>query len=224
MDVVTATGILKDARKAVEAGSGLGGTGFWKLVGEIKRDPDLSRFIDDVAEIDQKAFKNWALLWVPLWLGTTIMLVATAAGLLFVSLAYPADGFMAAVWLLLGTGVLLATTHGLGHLLVGRMVGIEFTGWFIGKVTQPQPGVKTDHASYLRTDPAKRAWMHASGALVTKAIPLLMIGSGIAAEAPSWSVWLLLVLGLAMITTDVLWSTKASDWKKFQREMSFVQS
>ena len=224
MDVVTATGILNDAREAVEKGAGLGGTRFWELVREIKRDPGLARFIDDVAEIDQKAFKDWAWISVPLWLGTTIMLAATVAGLVFVSLAYPADGFMAALWLLVGTGVIVATTHGLGHLLVGRIVGIEFTGWFIGKITQPQPGVKIDYSSYLRTDPDKRAWMHASGALVTKAIPLLMIGSGIAAEAPSWSVWLLLLMGLAMIATDILWSTKSSDWKKFQREMSYVQS
>jgi hypothetical protein len=30
-------------------------------------------------------------------------------------------------------------------------------------------------------------------------------------------------MGVAALATDVLWSTKASDWKKFRREMSFAQ-
>jgi hypothetical protein len=224
MDAVTSTQILNDARKSVEAGGGLGGTGFWKLVSAIKGDPGLNPLIDSVAEIDQKAFRNWAFLVVPLWLGTALMVTGTIVGLLLVGLAYPAEGFLSAVWLLAGTGVLLVTTHGLAHLVVGAVSGIKFTGWFIGTIQMPQPGVKTDYASYLRTPAASRAWMHASGAITTKAIPFLMLGAGAAADVPVWALLALVAIGVATIITDILWSTSASDWKKFKREMEFAQS
>jgi hypothetical protein len=35
---------------------------------------------------------------------------------------------------------------------------------------------------------------------------------------------LLVVAGFGQIVTDILWSTKASDWKKFRREMALGQS
>jgi hypothetical protein len=140
-----------------------------------------------------------------------------------VGLAYVVDGFWSGVWLLAGTGVLLVTTHGLAHLVVGHLLGIRFTGWFIGTVSRPNPGVKTDYSTYLRAPAVSRAWMHAAGAIVTKLIPFLMIGVGLAADAPAWSIWALVAIGLIEIATDVLWSTSSSDWKKFKREMSFVQ-
>ncbi|CAN5832372.1 hypothetical protein BH23ACT4_BH23ACT4_16060 [soil metagenome] len=223
MDIVTASGIVREARRSVDAGGGLGGTGFWKLIGAIKRDPGLDRLVDDVAEIDQKAFENWAFLTVPLALGTTLMILGTVVGLVLVSLAYQAEGIWSGVWILLGTGVLLVTTHGLAHLAVGMAVGIRFTFWFIGKVSQPQPGVKTDYSTYLRTPARSRAWMHAAGAATTKVIPFLMVGAALAADVPDWATWTLVVVGVVTVITDVLWSTKASDWKKFQREMAFAQ-
>jgi hypothetical protein len=223
MDAVTATGIIGEARRAVHEGRGVGGTGFWRLIDAMKRDPSMDRFVDDVAEIDQKAHQNWALITVPLAVGTSLMVLGSVVGFVLVGLAYEVEGAWAGIWLVLGTGVLLVTTHGLAHLLVGMAVGIKFTAWFIGKITQPQPGVKTDYSSYLRTPPRSRAWMHAAGAIVTKLLPFLMIGAGLAAGVPAWAVWALVAMGVVGLATDVLWSTKASDWKKFQREMSFAQ-
>lgn len=223
MDVVTATGIIGEARRAVDAGRGLEGTGFWRLVDAMKNDPSMDRFVDEVAEIDQKAFRDWALITVPLAVGTSLMVLGTVVGLVLVGLAYEVEGDWGGIWLIVGTGVLLVTTHGLAHLVVGLALGIKFTAWFIGKITQPQPGVKTDYASYLRTPARARAWMHAAGAILTKSIPFLMIGAGVAAGAPAWAVWALVAMGVVALATDVLWSTKASDWKKFRREMSFAQ-
>jgi hypothetical protein len=51
----------------------------------------------------------------------------------------------------------------------------------------------------------------------------LLIGAGIAADLPLWVAWVLAGFGAATIVTDVVWSTKASDWKKFRREMSLTQ-
>lgn len=220
---MTATQIINDARSAVESGKGLSGTGFWRLVTAIKSDTAHDRHIRAVAEIEQKAFRDWALLVVPLGLGTSVMVFGTVFGLVLIALAYPAGGTLSGLLLLGGTAILLVTTHGLAHLAVGTAVGIRFTAWFIGTLGRPQPGVKIDYESYLKTPASSRAWMHASGALATKAIPFLMLGAGLAADAPAWSLIALIFIGLVNIVTDVLWSTSASDWMKFRREMGFAQ-
>jgi hypothetical protein len=66
--------------------------------------------------------------------------------------------------------------------------------------------------------------MHASGAIATKIIPFALIGAAIAADLPAWAVWGLAVIGIASIVTDVLWSTRSSDWKRFKREMRLAQN
>lgn len=215
---------LSRAESAVESGAGLSGTGFWRAVAEVKREPELvDRYAARIAAIDARAHRNWALLVIPLWLGTSLAVVATLIGLGLIWWAYGLTDVAAAIAFLIGVGVLLVSTHGLAHLVIGRMVGIRFTSWFVGRVQQPQPGVKVDYTTYLRASAPRRAWMHASGAITTKAIPFLLIGGAVAAELPVWAVWVLVALGLAAIVTDVVWSTKKSDWKKFRREIAFAQ-
>ena len=224
---VTPPGIeetLGRAETAVAAGDGLAGTGFWTAVSTVKKHPELvERYADRIEEIDEAAFRNWALLMIPLWLGTSLAVIAALVGVALVGWAYALDGLGAIVAFFAGLGVLLGATHGLAHLFVGWSMGMKFTCWFVGSISQPQPGVKIDYSTYLRTSPRKRAWMHASGAIVTKTIPFILIGAAIAADLPTWAIWLLPILGLGMIVTDLAWSTKRSDWKKFQREMSFTQ-
>lgn len=224
---VTSTAIeesLDNAEAAVAAGKGVAGTGFWAAVTSVKKQPDLvEAHADRIAEIDQKAFRNWVLFTIPLGAGTTLAVLAVLVGVALVGWAYALDGLTAVVVFYIGLGVLLAATHGLGHLIVGWSMGMRFTCWFVGTIQMPQPGVKVDYSTYLRAKPRQRAWMHASGAIVTKAMPFLLIGAAIAADLPAWAVWLLPILGGFTILTDVAWSTKASDWKKFRREMTFAQ-
>ncbi|HEX6222546.1 MAG TPA: hypothetical protein VF115_15750, partial [Acidimicrobiia bacterium] len=183
---------LARAEAAVAAGESLSGTGFWSAVSTVKRHPELvERYADRIAEIDEGAFRNWVFLMIPLWLGTSIALTAFLAGVALVGWAYVIDGLGAVVSFYAGVGVLLGATHGLAHLIVGWSMGMHFTCWFVAKISQPQPGVKIDYSTYLRTAPRKRAWMHASGALATKVIPFLLIGAALAADLPHWAVWLL---------------------------------
>lgn len=224
---VTSTSVeesLGRAEAALSAGKGLSGTGFWSAVSTVKEHPELvERYAERIAAIDERAFRQWVLLTIPLWLGTAVALAALVAGVILVGWAYSLEGFLAIVIFYGGFVALIGATHGLGHLVVGWAVGIRFTCWFVAELTRPQPGVKVDYSSYLRTEPRKRAWMHASGALATKVIPFLLIGAAIAADLPLWAVLVLPVLGVGMILTDILWSTRKSDWKKFKREMSFAQ-
>lgn len=215
--------ILDRASIAVEQGEGLEGTGFWEAVEEIKRYDELRTEMGPrVADIDRRAFQDWALLTVPEPAGTILASAAALVGLGSVGLAYylpePAD------WLVFagGTVALFVSTHGLGHLVVGRAAGMRFTHWFVGSVGRPQPGVKVDYATYLQTPARKRAWMHAAGALVTKALPFALIPAAVAADLPDWMAWALAGLGVAQIGVDAVWSVKKSDWKKFRREMSYA--
>ena len=213
-----------EERLGSDPSAGLAGSGFWKVVTAAKQTPELvAGLAERIAAIDRTAFERWALLTVPLGVGTIAALAGTVAGLVLVGLAYSTPDPLNGLLLLAGTGVLLVTTHGLAHLVVGRLAGIRFTHWFIGTIARPQPGVKTDYATYLTTDARRRAWMHASGALMTKVLPFALIPAALIAGVPGWATILLVVTGVVSIITDVLWSTQVGDWKKFRREMSFAK-
>ncbi len=222
MDDSSITETLQLAEAAVKAGDPLGPTGFWKAVAAVKADPTLIEAnADRIGVIDSIAFRNWALLTVPLWIGNLLSVGGALFGIALIAWAYSLDGTQAAIAFLLGFGAILVTTHSLGHLVTGTFLRIRFTRWFVGSIRRPQPGVKVDYASYLRAPAQARAWMHASGAIVTKIVPFALIGAALASGVPSWVVWVLVGVGIGQIVTDLLWSTKASDWKKYRREMHF---
>lgn len=214
---------LNAAEVQIAAGSApqLGGTGFWPAVRAVKSDPELvSQFADRIGAVDRAAFNAWARLVIPIWIGTILAIVGMLVGVALVSASALVAEWNGIVFLA-GTGVLIGATHGLGHLMVGFIGGIRFYAWFVG-AGRPQPGVKTDYATYLRATPRARAWMHASGAIVTKVIPFLLIPAALAIpEVEAWVTWVLLALGVFQIATDVVWSTKSSDWAKFRREMRY---
>lgn len=221
MDAEEIRAALDRAESAVQNQDGLGSTGFWRAVADVKRSPDLAaEFGPRIAEIDRRAFENWALLVVPLRLGTVLALITLVLGLGGVALMY----YVSAPWNWLVFGLalvaLLVSSHGLAHIATGKLMGMRFASWFVGSVQRPQPGVKIDYASYLLAPARSRAWMHASGAIVGKILPIALIPATIAADLPAWVTWALAIFALAQIMTDVLWSTKSSDWKRFLREMS----
>ena len=224
MDVAAADEILTRCERALDADGtvDLAAVGFWKVVSAAKRDPELrDRLAERIASIDRQAFERWALFSVPVEVGTVVMVAGTAVGLAVVAAAYATSAPWNGVLILAGTGILEATTHGLAHLVTGRVFGIRFTHWFVGSLARPQPGVKVDYASYLDVPAGRRAWMHAAGALTTKVIPFLMVGAGWAAGAPGWSLAALVGLGIVQVVTDAVWSVKVSDWKKFRRERRY---
>ena len=82
------------------------------------------------------------------------------------------------------------------HWLVGYLVSIRFTDYFVGGPPPPRPGLKSDYASYLRADPGSRAWMHASGAIATKLAPFLALAFWPGSGAPWWSAVALIAIGV----------------------------
>ncbi len=226
---------LDRAEAAVEAGLRLRGTGFWPVVDSVRRDRALAdRHADRMAVIDRRAFEQGVRLRVPVGIGVAGLVLGTLLG--FVAIAVPffyawggvLCGFAepceptlpAALLFLAGFLLVLVCTHCLTHLVVGRAFGIRFTHVFLGGPPPPRPGLKIDYASYLRTGPRARAAMHASGAIVTKLVPFAFLVPAVQFYFGwSWLTWLLLVIGIAQIVTDITLSTKVSDWKKVLREL-----
>ncbi len=221
--------VLDRAEEKVAKGEGLAGTGFRKLVSEAKRDPELARRHGGrIAAVDEAAFRRWAMLVVPIVPGTILASIAAAGGVgLMVwarSLIDLRSELAALVCFLAAVVMILASTHGLGHLVVGRLAGIRFSAWFVAKVSKPQPGVKIDYRSYLLSTPTRRAWTHAAGALATKlAVVGLAVGAAWAGM-PDWLGWALVAVAVATVITDVVWSTKHSDWARFKRELAYRRS
>jgi hypothetical protein len=216
--------VLNAAEVQIEFGSvpDLRDTGYWHAVRAVKRDPKLAaQFAGRIGDVDRFTFNAWARIVIPSWIGTTVAMFGVLVGLALIAASEFAPSWNGIVFMV-GSGVLIGTTHGLGHIVVGSIGGITFYAWFVGR-GRPQPGVKTNYATYLWATPRARAWMHASGAIVTKAIPFLLIPIALLLPAvPGWVPIVLLALGIIQIVTDVVWSTQASDWAKYRREMTYA--
>jgi hypothetical protein len=71
--------------------------------------------------------------------------------------------------------------------------------------------------------------MHAAGAVASKIAPFGVL-SLVGLERhymtdpliPGWSLWAVLAIGVVQILTDVVWSTRKSDWKKYRREKALA--
>jgi hypothetical protein len=202
--------------------------GFWRVVALVKRADELiERYAEKVGRIDAKAFRAGVRFRLPVWVGITLMLIAVVVGIVAVVLAVRAagsDDITVGLELMVAAAAWAAGLHSLTHYVVGRVVGIRFTDLFVAFPPPPLPGLKTDYASYLRASPIDRAWMHASGAIATKLAPFIALAFAPAARAPGWAVAILLGLGIFQIVTDLLFSTKASDWKKVRRELAVARS
>lgn len=229
---------LAGIEAAVDAGNtDLSALGFWRIVREVKADPALSeRWADAVGRIDRKAFRARVRPLFPVALGNAALLAATLAVLAAVEVALRlADGRLggdprpdAAGLLILAAAVgLSASVHGPAHWVVGRAVGIRFLHYFLDGPLRIQPGLKTDYGTYLRADPSSRAAMHAAGAVASKVAPLAVFGWAYTVHAlrdwellPAWSLWAVLALAVGQVVTDVVWSTRRSDWKRVRRELA----
>ncbi|HUG55906.1 MAG TPA: hypothetical protein VMJ92_02415 [Candidatus Limnocylindrales bacterium] len=219
--------ILEECERALAAGGrvDLAELGFWRAVAAVKRRPELiERHASRIAAIDRVAFLRGVPFAVPAAAGVALLVLGTAAGAALIVVSATLRGDAAGAVLLLGIGALLGTTHGLAHLVAGALAGIRFTHAFSVPPLRPQPGLKTDYATYLRASPRARAWMHASGAIVTKVVPFLALPLVGAVGAPAWTAVVLVAIGVLALVSDAVYSIRSSDWKKFRREMRLARA
>jgi len=210
---------LDGAEHALDEGRGLAGTGFWPAVAQLRRNSVLAvRYGDRVGAIDRRAFERGVRVRGGIGAGVAILTAGTLAGVGGLVVAAKLEYVPQAIVILVAFGLLVVSTHSLAHFAVGRLLGIRFTHVFIAG-RPPEPGVKIDYASYLRTPPGRRAIMHASGAVVSKIVPFALVPVVFALDAWPGDAWILLAIGVAVIATDVFISTKSSDWMKVRREL-----
>lgn len=203
----------------------LGGLGFWRAVAAVKRDPVLVHdHADRIGRIDTAAFRARVRLRVPVVAGNLLLAAVIAFGVLAIVLAGRVEGTWAGLWLLAAGGAWSLGVHSPAHCVFGWLAGIRFTDYFLGGPPPPRPGIKTDYATYLRAEPSLRAWFHASGAIATKAAPFVAVALSPTTNAPAWAVLAMAAYGVLQIVTDVLLSTKTSDWKKFRRERAIAKA
>jgi hypothetical protein len=204
----------------------LSALGFWKLVRAVKADPALAtHWADAVGRIDRLAFEARVRPRFPVWLGNAALSLGALAGVgavVFSSLCH--DRLWSGLALVASAGIWSVTLHDLGHWVAGRMEGIRFTCYFLDGPFRIQPGLKTDYATYLRTSPEGRATMHAAGALASKIAPFVSLALWPVTNAPGWAALAIAAIGVIQIVTDVVWSTKHSDWKKVARERRVAAS
>ena len=198
--------------------------GFWRIVAKLKRDPALAdRFADQAGRIDREAFEARKRFRLPVWLGNAVLLLGVAIGALAIVVAMKASNrTVAGIALIASAGILSVSVHDLGHWVAGRAGGIRFLCYFLDGPFRIQPGLKTDYSTYLRATPSGRALMHASGALTSKVAPFVSVAFSPASNAPLWALLVTLAIGLIQIVTDLVWSTKKSDWKKVARERAIA--
>jgi hypothetical protein len=198
--------------------------GFWRAVAAVKRHRELvDRYAARIAAVDRQVFRRRVRLTFPVTLGIIVLDLGLLGGVVLLVIAMGVDHPWRELLVLVAAGALDVTTHGMSHLAVGSFVGIDFTDWFIDLPKKPQPGFKIDYASYLRASPRQRAWMHAAGAIATKLTPFLVLLYAATIGTDMWAVLVLLALGAVQIATDLLFSVKTSDWKKFRREMGLAR-
>ena len=220
------SGELDRIEVAVQAGNAdLKALGFWRIVAKVKPDRLLvDRHADQIGRIDTSAFREFAHFRMPVWAGNTILLTGAAIGLGLAIAAHIVSSSTLAGLLLIAAGAIWTVAlHSPTHWLVGSLVSIRFTDYFVGGPPPPRPGLKSDYASYLRADPGSRAWMHASGAIATKLAPFLALAFWPGSGAPWWSAVALIVIGFLSVGTDIAFSVKLSDWKKFLRERAVAR-
>jgi len=194
--------------------------GFWRAVRAVKLHPEWNeQFAESIGEVDRAAFLRRVQPVYPVALGAALLGTGTALGIGLLAETFDVPRPWRGLTLLAGAATLLGATHGLTHFLVGKLAGMSFVGWFLNGPLKVEPSLKIDEASYLKTPPRQRAWMHASGAIVTKLVPFACLGVGAAARVPAWTKAILTIIGVVQVATDVLFSTKNGDWSRFSREM-----
>jgi len=177
---------------------------------------------DQAGRIDRDAFRARVRLRAPVWVGTAALTAVVGAGVVAIVLARVWDGTLAGLALLAAGGAWSLGIHSPAHQAFAWFAGIRISDYFLGGPPPPRPGVKTDYASYLRTEASRRAWFHASGAIATKVAPFVAVALAPLTNAPAWAVIAMAAYGVFQIVTDVVFSTRASDWKRFLRERAIA--
>ncbi len=115
--------------------------------------------------------------------------------------------------------------HDLTHHIVGRLSGIRFQYYFLGRSSIrklklpiisslmehiPVLVLKIERESFKRASPGARRWMHASGAFASMVLPWIIVPSGFTV-GPYWVGTLLALLVIGNVLFTLYFSPKTGD-------------
>ncbi len=187
---------------------------FWKLVDEIKKGK-FKEHIDFVGRIDEKVYRKRTRIKVGISYGNSILLV-----LLIISIFLLTRG---GYLFLLGALCIPWIVHPLAHYIVGKAYGIDFLFYFPNGPAKIEPTLKIDYATYLRASARKRAYMHASGVIATLSSAFLMVILSFLSKQNALIKFVLIAYFLILLITDLAFSPKFGDLKRYKREMRYVR-
>ncbi|MDP2767640.1 MAG: hypothetical protein Q8O41_09365, partial [Candidatus Methanoperedens sp.] len=149
--------------------AGQSGKDFWAIVNQVKKDRiNDDALLEQIANISQQRFRENVSFTLSIPAGNLLEGVTTIAAIV---LAYQ----MSSEWMLyLSTLILMTTLHPLSHYIIGSLLGIRFTHYYLNGPAKIEPTLKIDYFSYLKAPGKKRALMHISGVIGTVAAPLII--------------------------------------------------
>jgi len=202
--------------------------GFWDIVREAKRNKEIAiKYGDKISEINKYVFeKKWKWKFAPIY-GISAMLVISVITILAFPYALN-DRFYLSVYLPVASFILSASLHPITQYIVGRVFGIKFLyfylrGIYIFSRTSKgkfhiEPALKLEYASYLRTNPLKRAIMHISGSIITILIVFLFFWLSLVFNVYLWSQVICGGIAISYLLTEIIYSPKYAAWKHFLEE------
>ncbi len=163
---------------------------------------------------------------IPVLLGNTIEVLGTIFALYLILTAPDVpDTFLRFILYLISWGCLVFFPHDLAHFIVGRLVGVRFSYYFLGKssVTKlkmpllgaiaarvPVPTLKIERCSLRSVSRGGRTAMFASGAVASMILPFFAATASIGHISMPLSAALLLI-SLANVGFDIYYSPKVGD-------------
>lgn len=163
---------------------------------------------------------------IPLVLGNAVEILGVLVAISLIVVAPDVNGALVRFLLYLVSWLCLVFfPHCLMHFIVGRLVGVRFSNYEIGKpsisklrlpvvsavaVVFPLLTLRIDRRSLKSVSNGDRAVTFASGALASMILPFLVPVTALGRLPVAW-ILVLLVLSLANVCFDLYYSPKAGD-------------
>ncbi|VVB97583.1 Uncharacterised protein [uncultured archaeon] len=204
---------LKEKLKLIE--NKYDGKAFQAIINIVKKDKvGDEEMLDLIEKISQKKFREKVSFSFSVFGGNMMELIVTVAA---IALAFQGG----ADWMLyIAALVLMTTLHPLSHYIIGSLLGIKFTHYYLNGPARIEPTLRINYFTYLKAPARSRALMHMSGVIGTVAAPLIpaliAISKGAAGAAANLG-----ILFLLLIVFELLTSTRIGDLMRAKREYGF---
>lgn len=163
---------------------------------------------------------------VPVILGNTFEILGTLFAFYLIFTAPTVPGTLLRFFIyLVSWGFLVFFPHGIAHYFVGRVVGVRFSYYFMGKSSAtklklpvlgtflswfPVPTLRIERASFRSVSHRGRTAMFASGAIASMVMPFFAAAGSIG-QLPTWLTAVLFLISVVNLVFDLYYSPRVGD-------------